>query len=116
MPGLFQGLEIGKQALLGHQVSLQTVGHNIANVNTPGYTRQRVRMSTSFPEVSINGPIGTGLLVTDIYHVRDLFLGEQFRRLKEGYLTAMPTNVFATMPGISGFFSRHKFACIAIEN
>lgn len=80
MPGLFQGLEIGKRALLSHQVSLQTIGHNIANVNTPGYTRQRVNMSTSIPEGSINGAIGTGVRVTDIYHVRDLFLGEQYRQ------------------------------------
>jgi flagellar hook-associated protein 1 FlgK len=79
MPGLFQGLEIGKRALLGHQVSLQTIGHNIANVNTIGYTRQRVRISPSDPEVSINGPIGTGLRVDDVYHVRDLFLGQQYR-------------------------------------
>jgi len=80
MPGLFQGLEIGKRALLGHQVSLQTVGHNIANVNTPGYTRQRVRVSTSLPELSIHGALGTGFRVDSIYHVRDLFLGDQFRQ------------------------------------
>ena len=83
MPGLFAGLEIGKRALLGHQVNLQTVGHNIANVNTPGYTRQRVRVSTSLPEISIHGPIGTGFKVDSIYHVRDLFLGEQFRQAQK---------------------------------
>ena len=83
MPGLFQGLEIGKRALLGHQVTMQTVGHNIANVNTPGYTRQRVRVSTSYPEISINGPIGSGLQVDSIYHVRDLFLGDQFREAQK---------------------------------
>jgi len=41
MPGLFQGLEIGKRALLGHQVRLQTIGHNIANVNTDGFKKNR---------------------------------------------------------------------------
>ncbi|MCD6248791.1 MAG: flagellar hook-associated protein FlgK [candidate division Zixibacteria bacterium] len=80
MPGLFQGLEIGKRALLGHQVSLQTVGHNIANVNTPGYTRQRVRVMSSLPELSIHGAIGAGFEVDSIYHVRDLFLGDQYRQ------------------------------------
>lgn len=83
MPGLFQGLEIGKRALLGHQVGLQTIGHNIANVNTPGYTRQRIRMSTSAPEISLHGPIGTGLQVNSIYHVRDLFLGDQYRQAQK---------------------------------
>ncbi|MEW5796551.1 MAG: flagellar hook-associated protein FlgK [Candidatus Zixiibacteriota bacterium] len=83
MPGLFQGLELGKRALIGHQASLQTIGHNIANVDTPGYTRQRVRISTSYPEMTVNGPVGTGLTVDDVYHVRDLFLGQQFREAQK---------------------------------
>ena len=83
MPGLFAGIELGKRALMGHQANLQTIGHNIANVNTPGFTRQRVRISTSYPELSVNGPIGTGLTVDDVYHVRDLFLGRQFREAQK---------------------------------
>ena len=38
----FNGLEIVKRALTTQQVVLQTVGHNLANAATPGYTRQRV--------------------------------------------------------------------------
>jgi len=79
MPGLFQGLEVGKRALLSHQVTLQTIGHNIANVETPGYTRQRVRISSSRPEELAYGSVGTGIGVDDIRHVRDLFLGQQYR-------------------------------------
>ncbi len=80
MAGLFQALEIGKRALLAHQTSLQTIGHNIANVDTPGYSRQRVQISATLPEQSTIGSIGTGVQVTDIRNVRDLFLGEQLRR------------------------------------
>ncbi len=80
MPGLFQGLEVGKRALLSHQIYLQTIGHNIANVNTPGYSRQRVRITSTYPEINAIGAIGTGVTVTDIRNVRDLFLGEQFRK------------------------------------
>lgn len=79
MPGLFQGLELGKRALLTHQFSLQTIGHNIANVNTPGYTRQRVRVNATYPEDSAVGQVGTGVTAIDVRHIRDLFLGEQFR-------------------------------------
>lgn len=79
MPGLFQGLELGKRALLTHQAWLQTIGHNIANVNTPGYTRQRVHISATHPERIAVGQVGTGVAVDDIRHVRDLFLGEQYR-------------------------------------
>lgn len=80
MPGLFQGLELGKRALLTHQISLQTVGHNIANVNTPGYRRQRVGVRTTFPELQAFGSVGTGITATDVRHIRDLFLGNQFRQ------------------------------------
>lgn len=80
MAGLFQGLEIGRRALLTHQLSLQTVGHNIANVNTPGYSRQRVNVTSTYPESSMQGMLGTGVTVSSVRHIRDLFLGEQFRQ------------------------------------
>jgi flagellar hook-associated protein 1 len=83
MPGLFQGLEIGKRALMTHQASLQTIGHNIANVDTPGFTRQVVRISSTSPESTVHGPVGTGVTVTDIYQVRDLFLGQQYREAQK---------------------------------
>ena len=79
MPGLFQGLEVGKRALLSHQLVLQTIGQNIANVNTPGYTRQRVTIQATRPEELAYGSIGTGVIVTDVRQIRDLFLGQQER-------------------------------------
>lgn len=79
MPGLFQGIEIGKRALMTHQYTLQTIGHNIANVNTPGYSRQRVGFSASLAQNTTIGMIGTGVAVDSITHIRDLFLGSQFR-------------------------------------
>ncbi|HWR81839.1 MAG TPA: flagellar hook-associated protein FlgK [Candidatus Deferrimicrobium sp.] len=80
MPGLFQGLEVGKRALLTHQLYLQTIGHNIANVNTPGFSRQRVLITSTQPDQSAVGSVGTGVTVSDIRHIRDLFLGEQYRK------------------------------------
>jgi flagellar hook-associated protein 1 FlgK len=83
MPGLFQGLEIGKQALLGHQVRMQTMGHNISNASTPGYTRQRVNITTAYPEVTTYGTIGGGMKVTSVRQVKDLFLGQQYREAQK---------------------------------
>jgi flagellar hook-associated protein 1 FlgK len=83
MPGLFQALEIGKRAVLTHQYTLQTIGHNIANVDTPGYTRQRVTISASYPQDSAAGQVGSGVQVEDIRHIRDLFLGEQYREARK---------------------------------
>ncbi|MDH4156014.1 MAG: flagellar hook-associated protein FlgK [candidate division Zixibacteria bacterium] len=79
MAGLFQALEIGKRALLSHQFGLQTIGHNIANVNTPGFSRQRVQITSTYPETTTLGIVGTGVQVYDIQRIQDLFLGQQFR-------------------------------------
>ena len=46
----FGGLEIAKRALIAQQAVLQTVGHNLANGATPGYTRQRVELSAVNPQ------------------------------------------------------------------
>ena len=46
MPSL---LGISARALLSFQQGMNTTGHNIANVNTPGYSRQRVNFSNTPP-------------------------------------------------------------------
>ncbi len=79
MSGLFNGLEIGKRALATSQLWLNTIGHNIANVNTPGYTRQRVNITSTYPLRHKVGPVGTGVTAVNIEHMRDLFLNNQFR-------------------------------------
>jgi len=80
MAGLFDGLELGKRALSTHQLWLNTIGHNVANANSPGYTRQRVNTTTTTPYESGFGPVGTGVTATDINQVRDLFLTQQYRQ------------------------------------
>lgn len=80
MSGLFAGLEIGKSALSTNQLWLNIIGHNIANVNTDGYTRQRVTTTTSNPYDHAVGPVGTGVTSVNVNHVRDLFLNQQYRQ------------------------------------
>ncbi len=60
---LFTSLNVGAQALLANQAALQTVGHNIANANTPGYSRQRVDLVTLPPAQFGFGRVGTGVAV-----------------------------------------------------
>jgi len=80
MSGLFQGLEIGKRALLSHQLTMNTIGHNVANINTPGYTRQRTLLKSAQPLVTANYNLGNGVTVQSIDQVRDMFLTMQYRR------------------------------------
>jgi flagellar hook-associated protein 1 FlgK len=79
MAGLFDGLEVGKRALATNQLWLNTLAHNIANVNTLGYTRQRVNTTTTPPQELPQGIVGTGVTATSIEQIRDLFLNQQYR-------------------------------------
>jgi len=84
--GTFQGLELSKRALYAQQGALYTTGHNIANVNTEGYSRQRVNFesTTPFPVPSrvmpqIPGQVGTGVGIGTVERIRNKFLDMQFR-------------------------------------
>ncbi|MDR1160547.1 MAG: flagellar hook-associated protein FlgK [Syntrophomonadaceae bacterium] len=82
----FFGLEIGKKALMTNQAALTVTGHNIANVDTPGYSRQIAALVTTTPlhapSLTGNnriGQVGTGVDVDAIYRVRDALVDRQIR-------------------------------------
>jgi flagellar hook-associated protein 1 FlgK len=70
-------LNIGSQALQANSVALQTAGNNIANVNTPGYSRQKVILTTVPGQYSGGGYIGKGVSVQTIQRNFDAFLTRQ---------------------------------------
>lgn len=83
----FHGLETSKRALFTQRVALHTLGHNIANAATEGYTRQRVNMTATrpmeapgFARSNTPGQIGTGVEYDSIVRLRDNYLDTQFRR------------------------------------
>jgi flagellar hook-associated protein 1 FlgK len=84
MSNLIGLLDLGRSALLNHQKAVQVTGHNIANVNTPGYTRQRANLTASIPVSNIPGQIGMGVEVTDIQRVYDRFINRQIQAETEG--------------------------------
>ncbi|MFT7484672.1 MAG: flagellar hook-associated protein FlgK [Candidatus Paceibacteria bacterium] len=55
------GLNTGLKALLAAQASLDTVGHNISNANTPGFSRQRLEVSSSAALMQRGRLIGSGV-------------------------------------------------------
>ncbi|MTI12482.1 flagellar hook-associated protein FlgK [Sansalvadorimonas verongulae] len=70
---------IGISGLLAAQKQMTVTSNNIANVNTPGYSRQEVQLtsiSTSFPGAANSG---NGVLVTDVRRLADSFLTGQLR-------------------------------------
>ena len=66
-------LQVGVSGLLSSQQRLGTTGHNIANVNTDGFSRQTVLQETSSPVRAGNNFTGTGTRVSQIERVFDQF-------------------------------------------
>ncbi len=82
----FTGYNTALSGLEAAQAAIDTTGENIANANTPGYTRQVVRTvesgSLSVPALSQQGAgadLGTGVSLSSIGRIRDQFLDIQYR-------------------------------------
>src|SRR5688572_17550295 len=72
-------LGTGLSSLRALQRALDTTAHNIANVNTTGYTRQRVDFSTRNPQVYGTNWIGSGVNATQVKRVYDQYLSDTVR-------------------------------------
>jgi flagellar hook-associated protein 1 FlgK len=70
-------LNVGSRALQTNQAALQTAGNNIANVNTPGYSRQKVVLATVPGQYTSAGYIGNGVTVESIQRNFSEFLTRQ---------------------------------------
>lgn len=72
-------LGIAVSGLMAFQRSIETTSHNIANVNTEGYSRQRVELDTRTPHYSGGGYVGSGVDITNIARSYDQFVNAQLR-------------------------------------
>lgn len=93
----FMGLDIGKRAIMVSQTALNIVGHNMANANTEGYTRQVAELTASTPygmpsltSSTAVGLLGTGVDISEIARIRDAYVDNQYRyeNTSAGYWTA----------------------------
>lgn len=86
MRSSFFGLTVASQALAAQQQALEVSSHNVANANTPGYSRQRAELVASPPysypgrgASALAGQQGTGAEVARISRLRDAFTDHQIR-------------------------------------
>lgn len=77
MGGLGAAMEIGKNGLNIYRVAQEVTGENIANVNTPGYSRQRVVLASAPPTTHNGFPVGTGVQITAVERYYDGLLQQQ---------------------------------------
>ncbi|SHI38578.1 flagellar hook-associated protein FlgK [Lutispora thermophila] len=97
----FGGLSIAVSGIFAQQRSLDTTGHNISNVNTPGYSRQIAIHSSSSPvqvgytSAGTKMSKGTGVDIILITQYRDEFLDAKVRKNNKelGYWEALLTGV-----------------------
>jgi flagellar hook-associated protein 1 len=81
--GINRLVEIGKSALFTAQQAISVSGHNIANVNTPGFSRQQITLAENRPENGSPGQIGTGVHAESIRRSFDSFVEEQLLASRE---------------------------------
>ena len=108
MSGLLSTLNTAKSGMNVSQVAIQTTSHNISNINTPGYSRQRVNQSSSspysMPGKNSNfgaGQIGTGAQIDDVTRIRNSFYDYQYRSESHQYgSTSVKYEYFKNIEGI----------------
>lgn len=77
MPDIYGIMTVASHTLLTHQKAIDVTGQNISNVNTPGYSRQRVVLEPNTPIYQQPGQMGTGVNAAAIERVYDRFIGSQ---------------------------------------
>lgn len=80
MAGLFQTLNVGAESLYASRQGVDTTGHNIANAQVEGFSRQRVNIQARDPLQRGNLVIGNGVYTEGIKRVHDQFIENQLNR------------------------------------
>ncbi len=86
MPSVFFALDLARRAFQVQQRAMEVTSHNVANANTPGFSRQVIELAASdpymLPSLAHNpaaGQVGTGVEIASIRRQRDTFLDQQIR-------------------------------------
>ncbi|GAA0223573.1 flagellar hook-associated protein FlgK [Metaclostridioides mangenotii] len=92
MSGLFLTLRTSESGMRVHQKAIQTTSNNVANINTPGYSRQRAEIvssgalyNPSRTNITNNGQMGTGAGISAITRARNAFYDHQYRSEVHNY-------------------------------
>ena len=84
MRSTFTGLNTMVRGIFANQLSLDTVGHNITNASTEGYSRQSVNLAATMCQMqgSLYGQVavGTGVDSTSILRARNIYADTQYRQ------------------------------------
>ncbi len=123
-------LKLGAAALMAQRAAIETTGHNIANISTPGYSRQRAEINSRSPQPMPFGFLGRGADVIAVRSISDRYLEAQLRgaasefagdeviaeayRNMEAFFNELTE--FDLSTGLSGFFSALQDLAANVEN
>jgi len=79
MSDIIRILGIARRALHAQQTIMNTAGNNIANVNTEGYSRQRVTLAEGRSLFTAQGFLGSGVTVQTIERIRSTLIDQQLQ-------------------------------------
>lgn len=85
---------IAQSGLKTQQLGIEVTGENIANVNTPGYSRQRAILQTAVTTLERGFPLGSGVEVAEIQRSYDSFLQTQITTENSTYGQAQTRQTF----------------------
>ena len=102
MQSTFTGIEIGKRSVITHTLGLSTIGHNLSNASTEGYSRQRVELTPMDPiympqlnREEAPGQVGQGVMGERVARIKDEILegrivaqanGEGYWKTRDKYI------------------------------
>ena len=77
-------MDLGKRSMMNSQTALQTVGHNIANKGTEGFSRQRVEITTNEAIGEGKMRVGTGSKTAQVTRINNPYLEKQIQKEQAG--------------------------------
>lgn len=91
--GLSAAMEIGRNGLNIYRIATEVTSENIANVNTQGYSRQRVLLESAPPTLHNGFPLGTGVQISVVERYYDGLLQQQLvsAQTTQGFDTSRST-------------------------
>jgi flagellar hook-associated protein 1 FlgK len=93
---------LGVKAMTANYAALQTTGHNIANANVQGYSRQQAELATAKGQFSGAGFFGMGVDVTTISRAHSVFLSREATAAQS--LAAMDASRLSLLRRMEGVF------------
>ena len=106
MSGLGVVLDLAKEALLAQKYAIDIVSHNIANVNTPGYTRQSASLLAKDAAPLAGLMLGRGVTIADVIQSSDSFIETRLRDQKTNLAAMSELEIY--MSALEGIFNENS--------